>query len=307
VFFTDPRYTIQARAEVGCAVRVATGTLVAAIGKALARRKPQRLGYEPARMTCEARDLLARELPAGVRLKGVRGWIERLRTVKSAAEVAAIRRSVETNSRAFEQAVRRARVGMSECDLATEIEYRMRRLGAEKPAFETIVAAGARSALPHARPTRAPIRPGGLVLVDMGAFVAGYASDMARMLHAGEPGRRTKRLYGAVLEAQRAAVDAVRPGATAGDVDGAARRVLQRHGLAAAFVHSTGHGLGLEIHEAPRLGRRDATPLETGMAITVEPGVYIEGFGGIRIEDTVIVTPTGCEILTPTGKQLRVI
>jgi Xaa-Pro aminopeptidase len=183
----------------------------------------------------------------------------------------------------------------------------MRRLGAEKPSFETIVASGARSALPHAHPTGARLKLGQLLLIDMGAFVDGYASDMTRMLFLGRPGARVKRLYRAVLEAQLAAIDAVRPGVTTSHVDRQARHVLKKFGLDRAFVHSTGHGLGLEIHELPRIGRKDKTLLAAGMAITIEPGAYLEGFGGVRIEDTVVVTAGGCEVLTPTSKELRVL
>jgi Xaa-Pro aminopeptidase len=239
-------------------------------------------------------------------LEAVAGWVEELRQIKSAEEIARIRRSVDTNSRAFEQAVARMRPGMKEQDLAAELEYRMRRLGAEKPSFETIVAGGVRSALPHAQPTAAPLRDG-LVVVDMGAIQEGYCSDMTRMLFLGKPSARVKRAYRAVLEAQLAAVDAVHAGARTARVDAAARNVLKGYGLDKAFIHSTGHGLGLEIHEPPRIGKRDKTTLQAGMAITIEPGVYIEGFGGIRIEDTVVVTEHGCEILTPTAKELRVI
>ncbi len=227
--------------------------------------------------------------------------------VKSADEIARIRRSVETNSRAFEQAVARVKPGMKESDLAAELEYRMRRLGAEKPSFETIVAGGARSAWPHAQPTAARLNSGELTIVDMGAMQEGYASDMTRMLFLGAPGAKVKQTYRAVLEAQLAAIDAVRPGAKTSSVDAAARNVLKAYGLDGAFVHSTGHGLGLEIHEPPRIGKRDKTKLKAGMAITIEPGVYLEGFGGIRIEDTVIVTANGCEVLTPTSKDLRLI
>jgi len=196
---------------------------------------------------------------------------------------------------------------MREADLAAELEYRMRRLGAEKAAFDTIIAGGARSALPHAQPTAARLERGQLVVVDMGAQQDGYASDMTRMLFLGRPGARVKQIYGAVLEAQLAAVDAVRAGVATASVDRAARRVLKAHGLDRAFVHSTGHGLGLEIHEPPRIGRRDKMRLQAGMAITIEPGVYLEDFGGVRIEDTVVVREHGCEILTPTPKTLRIL
>jgi Xaa-Pro aminopeptidase len=192
---------------------------------------------------------------------------------------------------------------MTELDLATEIDFQMRKLGAEAPAFESIVAAGPRSALPHARPSAAPLGTNQLLLMDTGAVRSGYCSDMTRVLHLGTPTRRSRQLYGAVLEAQQAATAAVRAGAMAGVPDRAARRVLRSHQLDRAFLHSTGHGLGLEIHEAPRLGKGEETLLEEGMAVTIEPGAYLEGFGGVRIEDTVIVTRNGCEVLTPVSKD----
>ena len=307
LLFTDPRYTIQAAQESTCEVRISKGPLVEDVSAAVARLRLKRVGYEPAQMTCDAYKSLDDEMPVKTTLVAVKGWIEQLRTVKAPSEIERIRRSVETNSRAFEKAVARVRPGMKESELAADLEYQMRRLGAEKPSFETIVAGGVRSALPHAQPTAARFAAGQLVVVDMGAMLEGYCSDMTRMLFLGVPGARVKRTYKAVLEAQLAAIDVVRPGVRTAAVDGAARRVLKGYGLDHAFVHSTGHGLGLEIHEPPRLGKRDKGRLQTGMAITIEPGVYLEGFGGIRIEDTVLVTDKGCEILTPTSKELRVI
>jgi len=307
ILFTDPRYRIQSALETTCEVRIVKGPLAAALGAAIAKLGLRRIGYEPARMTCDLFDSLKEKLPMRASLERTAAWIEELRMVKSTAEIERIRRSVETNSRAFEQVVARVKPGMKESDLAAELEYRMRRLGAEKPSFETIVAGGVRSAWPHAQPTAARLQAGGLVVVDMGAMQEGYASDMTRMLYLGVPGAKVKRTYRAVLEAQLAAIDAVRPGASTARVDRAARKVLQAYGLDRAFIHSTGHGLGLEIHEPPRIGRRDKTRLQAGMAITIEPGVYLEGFGGVRIEDTVVVTQRGCEILTPTGKDLHLI
>jgi len=307
ILFTDPRYKIQASQEVKCQVRIAKGPLLAAVCAAIARLRLERIGYEPARITCDFHDGLKNRLPMRASLVPAGGWVESLRMAKSPAEVASIRRSVETNSRAFEQVAVRVRPGMTEQDLAAELEYRMRRLGAEKASFETIVAGGARSALTHAMPTAARLEPGGLVLVDMGAVQEGYCSDMTRMLFLGTPDAKVKRIYRAVLEAQLAAIDVVREGVPAASVDRAAREVLTRHGLERAFVHSTGHGLGLEIHEPPRLGKSEKIRLQAGMAITIEPGVYLEGFGGIRIEDTIVVTRQGCEILTGTSKELRMI
>jgi Xaa-Pro aminopeptidase len=211
---------------------------------------------------------------------------------------------VQLNSAALEQALRHFESSMTEVDLAAEIEYRMRRLGADGTAFDTIVASGTRSALPHARPTGHPINSDQLLLVDMGASVAGYASDMTRTYAVGKLDAKIRRMYRAVMESQLAAIDAIKPGVSCTRVDGAAREVLRGYGLDKLFIHSTGHGLGLEIHERPRVGRKEKTKLEAGMVITVEPGAYVEGLGGIRIEDTVVVTKEGSEVLTPTGKEL---
>jgi Xaa-Pro aminopeptidase len=306
IFFTDPRYAIQSRREISCRTQVCKGPILMAVAAIVAARRVRRLGFERTHLSYDGFDMLRANMPVNTSLEPVAGWLEAHRMLKSESEIELIRRSVATNSKAFERAARRVRTGIRERDLAAEIDHQMRRLGAEKPAFETIVASGERSALPHAHPTGAVLKSGQLVLVDMGAFQDGYASDMTRMLFLGVPGARVKRLYRAVLEAQMAAIDAVRPGVTAAHVDRQARNVLKAYKLERTFVHSTGHGLGLEIHELPRIGKKDKTPLAAGMAITIEPGVYLEGVGGIRIEDTVVVTATGCEVLTPTGKELRV-
>jgi Xaa-Pro aminopeptidase len=298
ILFTDPRYTVQSRQQVHCRVRIAKGPLTKSILQEITRSRVRRVGFEQDHMTVAQRESFKREL------EPVTGLIERLRVVKDTAEIEKIRASVLSNSRALEAALKRFKIGMKESDLAAEIDYQNRKLGAEAPAFDTIVAAGERAALPHAQPGASSIPPG-ILLIDMGAFRDGYASDMTRMVHVGPATPKYKRAYRAVLEAQLAAIDAVKPGATTNSVDRAARGTLKRHGLDREFIHSTGHGLGLEIHELPRIGRKDKTKLEAGMAITIEPGVYIEGWGGIRIEDTVLVTPGGCEILTPTPKELR--
>jgi len=276
------------------------------VTRELEKTRPKRLGVERDEITLARVEALKKKLPARSELAGVSGLIENLRMVKDAEEIELIRASVELNSRALDNALRRFKAGMSERELAAEIDYQSRKLGAEAPSFDTIVAAGPRTALPHAHPGGAKIGPG-MVLIDMGAFRDGYASDMTRMVHIGAPSPRYKKAYKAVLEAQLAAIDAVRGGAASLAVDRAARRALKGHGLEKEFIHSTGHGLGLEIHEPPRLGRRDKTKLAAGMAVTIEPGIYMEGWGGIRIEDTVLVTANDCEILTPTSKELRVI
>jgi Xaa-Pro aminopeptidase len=305
VLFTDPRYTIQAGEEADCPVRIERGSLYEAASKWIARKKLKRIAVERSRLTLGAYSELHDRLKLGATLRATAGFVEKHRMVKSEDELAAIRTSVATNSKAFSEAIKTIREGMTETDLAAELEYRMRRNGAERPSFETIVAAGRRTALPHAQPTGERLHT--LLLVDMGCMQAGYASDMTRMLHLGKPGAKTRKLYKAVLEAQLAGIAAVRAGVKAGDVDRAARNVLKAHGLEKEFVHSTGHGLGLEIHEPPRLGKRDRTYLQAGMVITIEPGAYVQDAGGVRIEDTVLVTESGCEILTPTPKELVVV
>jgi len=303
--FTDPRYAIQAAQETSeCAVKVARGPLVAAALQLVARRGWKRIGFERGRLMFDAWQRLREALPLGASLRPLGPVVEGLRMVKTPEEISLIRASVLANSLALEAALPQIRPGIREADLAAELEYQMRRKGAEKPAFDTIVASGKRSALVHAQPGPEPVAANQLLLIDMGATRNGYVSDMTRSFFVGAPNSKVRKMYHSVLAAQLAAIDAVREGATAEQVDRKARNVLRADGLEKAFVHSTGHGLGLEIHEPPRLGRRDKTRLQAGMAITIEPGVYLEGWGGIRIEDTVVVTATGCEVLTPTTKEL---
>ncbi|MCC6860137.1 MAG: aminopeptidase P family protein [Bryobacterales bacterium] len=303
LLFTDPRYALHAKQASG-RVKVCRGPLLKDVVETVRRRRIRRLGFEKSRLGFEAYDFLRAGLPARTALEPVAALVERQRMIKSDEETALVRESVRLNSLAFRQSLRHVREGMRETDLAAEIEYRMRRLGAERAAFETIVAFGRHSALPHAQPGARVLGRADWVLIDMGAQYQGYASDMTRVLFHGRVSRRARQLYRAVLEAQLAAIAAVRPGVAAGRVDREARRVLKAAGLDRFFTHSTGHGLGLEIHEAPRLGRNEKLRLEAGMTLTVEPGIYLEELGGIRIEDTVLVTGRGCEVLTPTPKEI---
>jgi len=305
--FTDPRYTVQSKQESDCRISIVKGPVYEGASKLISRRKWRTIGVERGGITYAAYIELGKHFPINASLVPVAPVVEELRMIKSESELRLIRRSVMTNSTAYEKVVARLKSNSTENDVAAELEYQMRRLGAEKAAFETIVASGARSALPHAQPTSERINRNRLLLVDMGAVQAGYCSDMTRMLHLGKPGTNARKLHKAVLEAQLAAIDAVRENITASAVDRAARQVLKKHGMDKLFVHSTGHGLGLEIHEPPRIGKRDKTRLKAGMVVTIEPGAYMEGFGGVRIEDTVVVTRTGCEILTPTRKELLVV
>ena len=303
-FFTDPRYGLEASASITAKVHIAKGPLAIAAAGIAKRKKWKKIGIEAEWLTVGAHARLKDALPLGFSLAPVGRVIEEQRMIKSPAEIEKIRRSVNLNSEAFARTMRRVKVGTRENEIAAEMEYHMHALGAERPSFETIVAIGERSALPHSTPTGRRLAANELLLIDMGASLDGYASDMTRMAFAGTPSRQIREMYRAVAEAQLAAIHAVRAGVTGGKVDAEARRVLKSHKLDKEFVHSTGHGLGLEIHEPPRIGKNDKTRLRPGMAITIEPGAYVGGVGGIRIEDTVLVTENGCEILTPTPKEL---
>lgn len=302
-FFTDGRYIEQARREVqGARVVIAQKAALAAAAEWLSRRRAQTLGVEAEHLTLSARASLAKMLRS-TRLRPTVGLVERLRMGKDAEELSLIRRAVRLGSSLFGVARAAIRPGATESDVAAELEYRARRSGAEGMAFETIVAAGLHSALPHWRASSQPIPNTGFVVLDFGVILSGYCSDMTRTLWVGKPDRKARAMYQAVLEAQLAAIQAVRSGTTVGDVDRAARGVLKRAGLARYFTHSTGHGVGLEIHEAPRLAQGQSEVLQPGMVVTIEPGVYIPGRGGVRIEDMVAVTESGCEVLTPTTKE----
>ncbi|HVP63333.1 MAG TPA: Xaa-Pro peptidase family protein [candidate division Zixibacteria bacterium] len=304
VFWTDGRYGEQARREVkGARVVVAKGPAITAAPQHAASCGVQRLGFEAEHVTVAQRKSLSPHL-GGVRMVETSGIVEGLRCVKDSDEIARIRAAIDLASRCFKPLLRVMRPGVAESDVAAHLEFTARKGGASAMSFETIVAGGARSALPHGVASRAPLPARGFVVLDYGVILDGYCSDMTRTVHMGRASREFKALYEAVLEAQLAAISAVRPGVSAGDVDAAARNTLQQSKLAKYFTHSTGHGVGLEIHEIPRIGAKQQTALEPGMVITIEPGIYIPGRCGIRIEDMVLVTATGCEVLTPVSKEL---
>jgi Xaa-Pro aminopeptidase len=242
-----------------------------------------------------------------MRMRAAPQLVERARMVKDASEIRLIRRAAELGASLFRIACQEISPGAREVEVAAAMEYEARVKGAEGMAFSTILAAGPRSAVVHGRASSARIPRRGFVVCDFGVILAGYCSDRTRTVHVGRPSKEDRQAYGAVLESQLAGIDAVRPGVTAGDVDAAARNVLKKWKLARHFTHSTGHGLGLEIHEAPRLAVGQSQRLLPGMVVTVEPGAYVPGKWGVRIEDVVVVTASGCEVLTPADKELVVI
>jgi Xaa-Pro aminopeptidase len=303
--FTDSRYTFQARQEVsGARIRICKHGLTRAVSEVLRARKGRsRVAYSASTMTVAQKRMLDAAVGTRVRWVDDGSEVEKLRAIKDAGELRVMREAAELISAVFMRTTSDIRPGMPELAVAAAIESEIKRRGGSGPSFETIVAAGARSAWAHARPTQRPIGKNELVVLDQGAILGGYCSDMTRTVFAGKASGKIRGLYTAVLQAQEAGKQAIRPGVTAGDVDRAARNTLKRAKLDRYFTHSLGHGLGLEVHEMPRLGRGEKTVLQEGMVLTVEPGVYVEGLGGIRIEDDVVVTPQGCQDLTTATRD----
>lgn len=304
--YTDGRYTAQAKAEaVGTrVVIVPKGVLAAACEGAVAAGVKQ-CGFDASITTVAALDGMRKAIPAKVRRSFFAPSgpvVAGLREVKDAREIEIMRRAALVGCRLFDRMLGFIHAGLTETAVAAELEHAARLAGAEAMSFETIVASGERSSLPHGRATGVKLPKRGFLTLDFGVVVNGYCSDMTRTLHLGAATQEEFDVYHAVLEAQEAAVAAIAPGVTVGDVDEAARSVLRRAKLDQYFTHSTGHGVGLEIHEGPRVAAEQKQVLKRGMVITVEPGVYIPGKFGVRIEDMVLVTATDGEILTPSVK-----
>jgi Xaa-Pro aminopeptidase len=305
--FTDGRYTTQAKQEVDGAeiVIIADKPVAIAACEWAVSQEITRCGFDAAVTTVATIEALMLALPAKLRSRWfvpVKGIVAGLREVKDELEQDRMREAAALGCRLFEQVLEHIVPGATEMEVALALEYMARLEGAEGMSFDAIVAGGERSALPHGRATTAKIPRRGFVVLDFGVVLGGYCSDMTRTVHMGAARRGERETYEAVLEAQEAGVAAVRAGVKAVDVDAGARGVLEKAGLAEWFTHSTGHGVGIDIHEAPRLGKNQEQKLKAGMVVTIEPGVYMPGKFGIRIEDTVLVTDTGCEILTPATK-----
>jgi Xaa-Pro aminopeptidase len=265
-----------------------------------------RLGFEEANVTVRDHARLREKLPERVELVGTQGLVERLRAVKEPAEVAAMRAAAALADEAFEELITQGLIGRTERELATALEFEMRRRGASGASFDPIVAAGAHGALPHASPRDVAVPAGQLVVIDWGAQLDGYCSDCTRTMATGGLTGRGADVYELVLTAQLAALEGISAGASGREVDAIARRTIDAAGYGEYFGHGLGHGVGLEVHEEPRLGQRSDSVLEPGNVATVEPGVYLPGELGVRIEDLVVVSATGCEILTGVSKALTV-
>lgn len=308
--FTDGRYTAQARAEAkGLKVIIGKGSPGAQAAIWLAESKARRCGFDAANTTVAGLEAMRKTLPAGQRRSfflATQNVVARLREIKDADEIAKMRRAAALGCRLFEGVLTNLSAGETESEIALVMELEARRAGAEAMSFETIVASGKRSALPHGRASKAKLPHRGFVTLDFGVLLDGYCSDMTRTVHMGKATAREWDVYHSVLEAQQAGVSAVVPGATCGEVDEAARSVLRKARLDKWFTHSTGHGVGLEIHEGPRLAAKQGQKLEPGMVVTIEPGVYLPGQFGVRIEDMVLVKERGHEVLTKASPKVWV-
>lgn len=306
IFLTDSRYAEQAGAETkGFRITVYDRALEA-VTACVRRLGVRTLGFEGGSVSYDTFSKLKRAMP-GVRLKSAAMAVTALRRKKDAFERGRMRASARVLDAGFEAARRLIRPGVRELDAASEVEQVFRKGGAEAVAFDIIMASGARGALPHGKASVKRIKKGDLVVVDMGVVVGGYNSDQTRTYCAGRPTGRQRLIYDTVLSAQARAIEAVRPGAKAADVDRAAREHIEKAGYGKFFGHGTGHGVGLDIHEAPAIGPRSTDTLEEGMVVTVEPGIYIPGWGGVRIEDMVLVTKGGREVLTKAPKGLEIL
>jgi Xaa-Pro aminopeptidase len=303
LFFTDFRYTERAEAEVEAwDVVTVEGDWLSGIAEHLSGR----VGFEDDHLSVRTLGRLEEKLPEGVELVGAGGAVERLRRVKDEAELEAIAAAAELADAVWRWSVERGLAGRSERDVARAAEARIRELDAE-PSFPVIVAAGPNGALPHAEPGEREIGRGELVVFDMGARVDGYCSDGTRTFATGDPGESARAVYELVKEAQAAGLAAIAAGAEGETVDTAARQVIDAAGHGERFGHGLGHGVGLEVHEAPRLSQRSEDVLEAGEVVTVEPGVYLPGELGVRIEDLVVVAEDGCRNLSGLPKELLLV
>jgi Xaa-Pro aminopeptidase len=306
-FATDFRYAMQMAEQVDSSFdrRQLPRDLISAIADMLPPGEV-RLGFEtsmPVRIHKRLRD----ELPDRVDLVPAEGLVEQLRTVKEPREVERIHEACALADHALEQLLAEGLVGRTERDVALALEMAIRKLGAESVGFEPIVAAGPNGAEAHATPREVEIRSGEMVVIDWGARLDGYCSDCTRTIATGEPDERAREVYDLVLRAQLAGLGAVRAGAVGREVDSAARQLIDGGGYAERFGHGLGHGVGLDIHEEPRLTQASDVKLEAGNTVTIEPGVYIPGSFGVRIEDLVVVTSEGCDVLTAIPKELRIV
>jgi Xaa-Pro aminopeptidase len=299
----DGRYTLQAGDEARCCSIAEYKVKIEGIASQLSGAGCLRVLFDAEQATVSFFNALVAAQPT-VEFVPLADELDQLRAVKSAAEIAAVETAAAVASSAFQEIVPLIKPGISERLLAFELEMRMRKLGADEKAFEFIVASGERGALPHGRPSDRLVRSGELVTVDFGACCAGYNSDETVTVAVGQPDKKLLDIYRIVKEAHDLAIAAIRPGADCSGLDAVARRHIENSGFGEYFGHGLGHGVGLEIHEKPTVNSRSRQQLQEGMLITIEPGIYIPGLGGVRIEDLLVVTADGSRVLSRVNKEL---
>lgn len=308
-FFTDGRYRAQSAEEVeGAEIDVygLPDQMESSIRRAARELEASRIGFESDHVSVSLAEKLRRSFEQR-QLVPTTGWVERLRRVKDPEELSLIRTAARMADEGLGFILDEVKPGKSERELALELEFHMRRLGADDVSFDPIVAAAERSALPHANPTNRQVESGRYLLFDLGCIHAGYCSDLTRTVLVGAADDRHREIYELVARAQQAGLEAVRAGRRAAEVDRAARQVIDDAGLSEAFGHGLGHGVGIEVHEDPTLRATSEDVLEPGQVVTIEPGAYFPGWGGVRIEDLVVVTEEGAEVLSAAPKDLMIL
>jgi Xaa-Pro aminopeptidase len=303
-FLTDFRYAVQARKEVrNCQISIAERDLVSELVKLPCFRKKAKVGFEAASMTVKTLEKIS-ELITKATFHAVENLVESLLVIKDNSEINKIKKAVKITDNAFSKILKLIKPGVKERDLALELSYQMIKMGADGPAFDFIVASGRRSSMPHGKASDKKIKKGEFITFDFGCFYDGYASDMTRTIVLGKASEKQKRVYGIVLKAQMAAIDIAAAGIPAKELDMVAREIINKEGFGDNFGHGLGHGIGLEVHSGPVVGPRSQETLAVGNVITIEPGIYIPNWGGVRIEDDVLITQTGCKVLTKSPKKL---
>ncbi|PJK17601.1 Xaa-Pro dipeptidase [Chryseomicrobium excrementi] len=305
-FITDFRYTEQANDQIeGYEIIEQKTTLIEAVAQLVEDKQLTKLGFEQDAMTYAEYDRYANALKA--ELVPTSGLVEKIRLIKTEDELTIIKQACKIADDAYEHILTFIKPGMTELEVSNELEFFMRKQGATSSSFDIIVASGTRSALPHGVATDKVIESGDFVTLDFGAYYNGYVSDVTRTLAVGQPSDKLKEIYQVVLDSQLLALEKIKPGMTGKEVDAISRDYIASKGYGEAFGHSLGHGIGLEVHEGPGLSSRSDVVLEPGMVITIEPGIYLPGIGGVRIEDDALVTETGVEKLTHTSKELVIL
>ncbi len=307
IFITDFRYKDQAKKQVPhCKIVEISSKIIAGIGELLAKNNIEKLGLESDQITYH--DFTKyRDTFKGIELAPVAGLTEELRLYKDESEISNIKKAVEIADLAFAHIIDFIKVGKTEKEVALELEFFMKKAGGEDNAFDFIVASGERSALPHGVATDKVIEYGDFVTMDYGTIVNGYCSDITRTIVVGEANEKQKEIYQLVLKAQKKVISKIKAGLTCKEVDAIARDIIKENGYAENFGHGLGHGLGLNVHEGPRLSYTSDDKLEKGMVVTDEPGIYLSNWGGVRIEDDLLITANGCQVLNKAPKELIVV